>query len=171
MCITKTRVRLQLLCWLAKVRRNIRTTCCQPMNLTQSNDRLTRHRTDHLIAPSQTIAGSATRELHDACLVFRTDLGQRKCTFTGDASDANLNWIAQSTTHICDDILHASHHGSMNGADLEFIKACKAQFTVISTESGVYENVPDGTALARYQKNSTQGVYRTDRDGIIEWNF
>ena len=124
-----------------------------------------------MLGPSETIAGSATRELHDACLVFRTDLGQRKCTFTGDASDANLNWIAQSTTHICDDILHASHHGSINGADLEFIKACKAQFTVISTESGVYENVPDSTALSRYQKNSTQCVYRTDRDGTIEWDF
>lgn len=124
-----------------------------------------------ILGPNENIARSETRELHDACLVFRADLGARICTFTGDASDANLKHIANSTTHICGDILHASHHGSINGADLDFIKECKAQFTVISTEAGVHDNVPDATALKYYENYSTQGVYRTDWHGTIEWNF
>jgi beta-lactamase superfamily II metal-dependent hydrolase len=124
-----------------------------------------------MLGPEPTIASSQTRELHDACLVFRADLGKRNCTFTGDASDSNLNWIGRNTTHICDDILHASHHGSFNGADLEFIKACNAQYTVISTESGIYENVPDAIALQRYENNTAQKVYRTDVDGTLKWTF
>jgi beta-lactamase superfamily II metal-dependent hydrolase len=124
-----------------------------------------------MLGPEASITSSGTRELHDACLIFRADHGQRKCTFTGDASDNNLNWVARNTTRICDDILHASHHGSMNGADLDFIKACKPQFTVISTESGVHENVPDAAALKRYENNTSQLVYRTDVDGTVEWTF
>lgn len=59
----------------------------------------------------------------------------------------------------------------MNGADLDFIKACNANYTVISTESGVYENVPDATALKRYADNTKQKVYRTDVSGTLEWTF
>lgn len=54
-----------------------------------------------MLGPDASIASSDTRELHDGCLVFRADLGQRMCTFTGDASDANLNWIAHNTTRVC----------------------------------------------------------------------
>ena len=124
-----------------------------------------------MLGPEPNISSSDTRELHDACLVFRADLGNRYCTFTGDASDCNLNWIARNTTNICDDILHASHHGSINGADLDFIKACKIKQTLISTQSGVYENVPDSTALKRYEDNTTGKVYRTDVDGPLTWTF
>ena len=124
-----------------------------------------------MLGPDQTIASSDTRELHDACLVFRADLGKRLCTFTGDASDANLNWVAHNTTHICDDILHASHHGSINGADLHFIKKCDIGYTVISTESGVFPSVPDATALKRYADNTKHKVYRTDVSGTLEWTF
>ena len=59
----------------------------------------------------KSIATSDTRELHDASLVFRADLSARKCTFTGDASDTNLENVA-TIDHICDDILHASHHAN-----------------------------------------------------------
>jgi beta-lactamase superfamily II metal-dependent hydrolase len=124
-----------------------------------------------MLGPDSEIASSDTREIHDACLVFRADLGKRQCTFTGDASDCNLNWIAHNTTNSCDDILHASHHGSLNGADLDFIKACNIQYTVISTCSGVYDNVPSGTALARYTNNTAKTVYRTDTDGTLTWTF
>ena len=124
-----------------------------------------------MLGPEESIASSASRELHDACLVFRADLGNRSCTFTGDASDCNLNWVAQNTTNICNDILHASHHGSINGADLDFIKACKVKQTLISTETGVYDNVPHSTALKRYEDNTSGKVYRTDVEGTLTWTF
>jgi beta-lactamase superfamily II metal-dependent hydrolase len=124
-----------------------------------------------MLGPNNDIANSETRELHDASLVFQADLGNRKCVFTGDASDSSLNWIANNTKGIGGDILHASHHGSINGADLDFIKKCSPAYTVISTASGVHESVPDATALRRYNNNTKQRVYRTDNDGTITWNF
>jgi beta-lactamase superfamily II metal-dependent hydrolase len=123
-----------------------------------------------MLGPDKSIATSDTRELHDACLVFRADLGTRKCTFTGDASDANLADVA-TINHICDDILHASHHASLAGANLEFVKKCNAKYTLISTASGKYENVPHPTALRRYIDNTVHDVRRTDVDGSWQWTF
>jgi beta-lactamase superfamily II metal-dependent hydrolase len=94
-----------------------------------------------IIGPHQSIANSDTRELHDGCLVIKAILGKRACLFTGDASDANLAYIADNTKNFCNDILHASHHASLQGANLEFVKKCNAQYTLISTASGKYENM------------------------------
>ena len=124
-----------------------------------------------LLGPARHIAESATRELHDACLVIKAHLGQRKCLFAGDASDVCLEHVAAQTTHICDDILHASHHGSLEGAALSFVKKCNASYTVVSTEEGVYENVPHPTALRRYRKHTKNKGYRTDVDKSLEWTF
>lgn len=124
-----------------------------------------------ILGPAPHIAKSDTRELHDASLVIYVRLGKRKCLFAGDASDTNLKYVADNTTNICDDILHASHHASINGADLDFIKACKSAYTVVSTESGVHDNMPSPTAMQRYRNHTSKKVYRTDTDGSLKWTF
>ena len=124
-----------------------------------------------IIGPTKSIATSDTRELHDACLVILAIMGNRQCLFTGDASDASLKWIADNTPNYCDDILHASHHGSINGADLDFIKKCNADYTVVSTKCGVHENVPHPKAMQRYLSYTRKNVYRTDVNGTWEWTF
>lgn len=124
-----------------------------------------------IVGPDKSIATSATRELHDACLVILAVMGNRQCLFTGDASDANLKWIADNTTDYCNDILHASHHGSINGADLDFIKECNADYTVVSTESGVHSNVPHPKAMRRYHRYTEKKVYRTDKSDSLKWTF
>ena len=124
-----------------------------------------------IIGPHTSIADSDTREIHDASLVIKAILGDRNCLFAGDASDSNLEYIAQNTNNYCNDILHASHHGSINGAYLNFIKKCNAKYTLISTKSGVYENVPHPTAMKRYKDNTRFDVRRTDVDGTWKWDF
>lgn len=124
-----------------------------------------------IIGPHSSVADSKTREIHDASLVIKAYLGNRCCLFAGDASDANLEYISDNTINYCNDILHASHHGSINGAYLEFIKKCNAQYTLISTESGVHDNVPHPTALQRYKKYTQHDVRRTDVDGTWQWKF
>ena len=124
-----------------------------------------------MIGPEPNIAKSETRQLHDACLVIRAVLGKRACLFAGDASDANLEYIANNTQNYCNDILHASHHGSIEGACLEFVKKCNAQYTLVSTASGKYENVPHPTAMKRYKDNTVHDVRRTDVDGSWKWEF
>lgn len=123
-----------------------------------------------VLGPKKGTATSATRELHDACLVVKVDIGKRHCLFTGDASDTNLHDVA-GFKHNCGDILHASHHGSLNGAELDFIKSTAAEYTVISTEPGVHENVPHPTALRRYHDHTAEKVYRTDKNGSLTWKF
>lgn len=123
-----------------------------------------------IIGPHKSVATSDTREIHDASLVIKADMGARHTCFAGDASDTCLEKIADNTTNYCNDILHASHHGSLNGAYLDFIKKANAEYTVISTKSGVYENVPHPTALRRYSDNTAKKVYRTDK-GSVTWTF
>jgi beta-lactamase superfamily II metal-dependent hydrolase len=123
-----------------------------------------------ILGPTKSTATSETRKLHDACLVIRADLGNRTCTFTGDASDKNLGDVA-TIDNVCNDILHASHHASIEGANLAFVKKCNAKWTVISTATGKYENVPHAAALKRYKDHSSEGVWRTDTDGSCKWTF
>jgi beta-lactamase superfamily II metal-dependent hydrolase len=124
-----------------------------------------------IIAPSSSIANADEREIHDASLVIKAILGDRRCLFAGDASDKNLEYIANYTTNYCNDILHASHHGSLNGAHLEFIKKSNAKYTLISTKTGVYDNAPHPIALQRYENNTEYDVRRTDIDGSWKWIF
>ncbi len=124
-----------------------------------------------IIGPERGIATSDTRKLHDASLVVKASLGERKCLFTGDASDISLAEIASSLNNYCNDILHASHHGSLEGAELSFVKECSAQYTLVSTKSGVYENVPHPTAMQRYRSYTAHDVRRTDVDGTWGWEF
>lgn len=125
-----------------------------------------------MIGPNYGIANSETRVLHDACLVFQVETNSgRSCVFTGDASDSNLNWIANNTQNYSNDILHASHHGSINGADLDFIKKANAKTTIISTKSGVYDSIPHPTALQRYSTHTSGKVFRTDVSGQLTLEF
>jgi len=66
-----------------------------------------------IIGPHSGVAESDTREIHDASLVIKAILGDRNCLFTGDASDSNLEYIANNTTNFCNDILHASCRESL----------------------------------------------------------
>lgn len=124
-----------------------------------------------IIGPHTGIANRESKEIHDASLVIKADLGQRSCLFAGDASDISLEYIASNTENYCNDILHASHHGSLNGAHLDFIKKCNAEYTLISTRSGVYNNIPHLTALRRYREYTNHDVRRTDIDGSWRWDF
>jgi beta-lactamase superfamily II metal-dependent hydrolase len=124
-----------------------------------------------IIGPEKSVATSATREIHDASLVIKAILGKRNCLFAGDASDSNLEYIANNTTNYCNDILHASHHGSINGACLDFIKKANVKYTMMSTKSGTHDNVPHPTAVKRYKDNTVHDVRRTDIDGTWKWVF
>lgn len=124
-----------------------------------------------MLGPERTLATRETRELHDACLVFKVHMGNRSCLFTGDASDTNLQRIAATTNNFGGDILHASHHGSINGADEAFVKKSKPRYTVISTSPGRYDNVPHAEALKIYETYTSNRVYRTDVDGSLQWTF
>ncbi len=122
-----------------------------------------------MLGPVKEIADDSESVLHDASLVFtvRNPNTKQKVCFTGDASDKSLKQIADTTKNYCDNLLHASHHGSLNGAELTFIRKAKIKKTIVSTKEGVKENVPSDKALKHYEDNSSHSVLRTDKRGTM----
>jgi len=117
-----------------------------------------------ILGPRANTNDSETRECHDACLSIWVHSPANEVIICGDASDSLLDQIRNDWNLSPCTILHASHHGSENGADLEFIKAVNPRDTIISTQSGIFENVPSNSALQRYRIHSKQ-VFRTDLAG------
>ena len=115
--------------------------------------------------PHSDINDIDTRELHDACLVFIVIDGANTIIFTGDASDGALEDVDNYFELKKINILHASHHGSINGAYLDFIKSISPNYTIISTKSGVHSNIPHPTAIKRYESYTQKKVRRTDVNG------
>jgi len=104
-------------------------------------------------------------------LVFNVRKGDMTIMFTGDASDKALERVTNHFNLNTKHILHASHHGSINGAYLEFIKKVNPNYTIVSTKSGVYSNVPHPTALQRYKTYTKKHVRRTDVNGTRTFTF
>ncbi len=117
-----------------------------------------------VLGPRKDVNSNETRECHDACLVIWVHSPANNFIICGDASDSQLNQIRHDWKLSNCSVLRASHHGSINGADLEFLKAASPRDTIISTQSGIFDNVPSNTALQRYKSNSEK-VFRTDTDG------
>jgi competence protein ComEC len=118
-----------------------------------------------VLGPRKDVNSNDTRECHDACLVIWVSTPANSFIICGDASDSELEEIRIDWNLAdCCTVLRASHHGSKNGANLEFIKTVSPRDTIISTQSSIFSNVPSNTALQRY-KNYSQKVFRTDIDG------
>jgi competence protein ComEC len=114
-----------------------------------------------VLGPRNSLNASDTRECHDGSLVLWVGTPKNQIVVCGDASDSELGQICQDWNLSTCSILRASHHGSINGAELEFIKAASPRDTAISTKTGIFDNVPSPVALQRYKTHS-QNVFRTD---------
>lgn len=117
-----------------------------------------------VLGPRKDVNTNETRECHDACLVIWVHSPANDFIICGDASDSQLDQIRTDWDLSSCTILRASHHGSMNGANLEFIKAASPRDSIISTQPGIFDNVPHNTAIQRYRSNS-ENVFRTDIHG------
>ena len=117
-----------------------------------------------VLGPRKEVNNSETRECHDACLVIWGHSPANNFIICGDASDSQLDQIKNDWELSDCTVLRASHHGSDNNANLEFIKVASPRDTIISTESGIFDNLPSNTALQRYRQYS-KNVFRTDIDG------
>lgn len=137
---------------------NRRFTCTKGVRKTLSGSEFV------VLGPRNDVNANETRECHDACLVIWVSTPANKFIICGDASDSELEQIRSDWNLTSCNVLRASHHGSENGANLDFIKAVSPRDTIISTQSGIFSNVPSNTALQRY-KNNSKNVFRTDVDG------
>ena len=116
------------------------------------------------MGPRKDVNDNDTRECHDANLVIWVSTPANNFLVCGDASDSELELVKIDWKLSGCNVLRVSHHGSENGASLDFIKAVSPRDTIVSTESGIFENLPSDVALQRYRKYSTN-LFRTDTDG------
>ena len=137
---------------------NKRFTCTKDSRKTFSNCEFV------VLGPRNDVNTIETRECHDACLVIWVNSPANHFIICGDASDSQLDQIRTDWNLSSCTILRASHHGSMNGANLEFITTASPRDSIISTQSGIFDNVPHNTALQRYRNNS-ENVFRTHING------
>jgi competence protein ComEC len=117
-----------------------------------------------VLGPRKNVNDNDTRECHDANLVIWISTPANNFLVCGDASDSELELVRIDWKLSGCNVLRASHHGSENGASLDFIKAVCPRDTVVSTQSGVFKNLPSDVALQRYRKYSTN-LFRTDTHG------
>jgi competence protein ComEC len=114
-----------------------------------------------ILGPRKNVNESETRECHDANLVVWVSSPANKFLVCGDASDTELDQVRTDYNLSSCNVLRTSHHGSINGANLEFIKAVSPRDAIISTAPGFFDNLPSDVALQRYRAHSTN-IFRTD---------
>ena len=76
-----------------------------------------------VLGPRNTLNDNDTRECHDGCIVTWVSSPLNKFLICGDASDTELDEIRNDWKLSDCTVLRSSHHGSINGANIEFIKS------------------------------------------------
>lgn len=117
-----------------------------------------------VLGPREDVNEKEDRICHDTSLVVWVSSENYNFIFCGDASDSELDEVMTDWDVRKCNILHVSHHGSDEGANERFIEEASPQLAIVSTEKGIYPNVPSQDALDIYSKYSDQ-VWRTDEEG------
>ncbi len=117
-----------------------------------------------VLSPSREIADD---NLNNSSMILRMECKNTSFLFTGDIeADASLILTAESGDKLSCDVLKVPHHGGKSAAREELIRACDADFAVISVAADNTYHEPSDAMLYLLQKENT-GIFRTDRDGTI----
>lgn len=109
----------------------------------------------------------ADDNLNNFSMVLRMECKNTSFLFTGDMeSDASLILSAENGDKLHCDVLKVPHHGGKSAAREELIRACGADFAVISVAADNTYHEPSDAMLYLLQKENT-GIFRTDRDGTV----
>lgn len=109
---------------------------------------------------------SPVREKAHGSLVFRVRFGDRSILFPGEMrNDGEANLI-QLDGDLAADVLAVRGQGRYSGPSLELLSMVRPQVCVISAGHG---NRPSAAVMKRLNPSNTgAGLFRTDKDGIIE---
>lgn len=107
---------------------------------------------------------------NDNSVLVRLEFGQFSMLFSGDAQEAERDWLVANQAGLLDvDVLKASHHGSHNGTSDTWLAAITPERVVIS--AGVHGGFrhPHDSAVAAYETavGDESRVYCTNRHGTV----
>lgn len=117
-----------------------------------------------ILGPNIEVNENEGRNCHDASLVVWISTFNYNLIFCGDASNSELDEVMVDWDISKCNILHASHHGSDEGANVRFIQMASPRLTIVSTEEDIHQNLPSQDALGLYAQYS-EHVWRTDEQG------
>lgn len=119
-----------------------------------------------ILGPSAYVQGN-NEDIHEESMAIQIrHEGRNDILLTGDTTNHGLDRIRSNYDISNTKILHASHHGSDQGANEEAIKTAHPEFTIIPVGKNNPHGHPHDDALDIYKKNTQRRVYRTDHGNI-----
>lgn len=103
---------------------------------------------------------------NDSSIVTKINYGQTSFIITGDAEDWSEYMMIDSGINLEANVLRVSHHGSNSGTTLEFLKAVRPTYAIISVGKDNGYGHPHQEVLDRLAIIGAK-VFRTDEMGTI----
>jgi competence protein ComEC len=110
------------------------------------------------------------KDLNDESMVFHLKEGEFSALFTGDIGMETESLLVRKANRVCCMILKIPHHGSGNSTSIDFLKATRPLYAVVSAG---YENnfhLPSDKTLKRLDEMKIN-LFRTDLDGTIQFIY
>lgn len=104
------------------------------------------------------------------CIVVKLEFGEFSMLFPGDAEIQQLNWLINTYSNGLDaDVLKASHHGSNNGTNDNWLQTVTPQYVIISAGVNATHKHPHSDAVNDYLSTTNNRVYCTNRHGTVRF--
>lgn len=118
-----------------------------------------------ILCPSRTVQG-ANEDIHSESLSIQIKFGKTSFVFTGDATNEQQDRMLKYYPIEGTTIWHASHHGSIKGANADVMKKVKPKYTIIPVGKDNVHDHPHEEAMEIYKETTQKKVYRTDKGNI-----
>ena len=103
---------------------------------------------------------------NDSSIVVRIDYGKTSLIVTGDAEDWSEYMMIDSGVNLQADVLKVGHHGSNTASTMEFLRAVRTEYAVISAGADNSYGHPHTEVLNRLRTVGAK-ILRTDLQGSI----
>jgi|GEM_PF-1919365 len=119
-----------------------------------------------VLGPSSYVQGD-NEDIHEESLAIQIRHGKNNSILLlGDTTNHGLDRIRSNYDINNTTLLHASHHGSDEGANPDTIKEAHPKYTIIPVGKNNPHGHPHDDAMNTYRKNTQRTVYRTDHGNI-----
>lgn len=108
-----------------------------------------------------------------ASIVLEVSKGGGKMLLAGDLDSSGERRLLELSPTITADLLQVAHHGSRSSNTLAFLAQVNPEYAVVSVGSGNSYGHPAPSVMQKllYVIGDSASVFRTDRDGSVEFEF
>jgi competence protein ComEC len=125
-------------------------------------------RLDVLAPPAGGIPGVPQTDLNNHSLVLLLTAGNQRMLLTGDLEQEGIRWLFSQRDGPRAEILKVPHHGSSGSLDENWYRAVGAEWAIIPVGPNRFGH-PGADVVETLGEQAR--VYRTDRDGAVEFRL